>query len=337
MKTLINDIKTGNFKHVYLLTGEEAWLRRTYRDRLVRALMPDENSMNFHVYSGDRLSETEIIEQAETLPFFSDRRVICLDGTGLFRQAAGPLADYLKSVPDYLYMIFTEDDVDKRSRMYKAVRQNGAVIEFHEQTEAALSAWILRNLQEAGLQIRKGNMEYLLSRTGTDMTHILLETDKLIHYCTSSLPAESASGQPGTAPAEVTREDIDAVISDRTENRIFDMISAVTENRTGDALSLYADLLSLKEPPMRILYLTAQQYSRLLVIRELDAGGSPTSEIASKAGIPPFAVRKNLRLARSLTSGFLKDRLRACAEAEEAVKTGRLTDRLACELILMNR
>ena len=47
MKTIREDIKGGNFKKVYLLYGEEAYLRNQYRDLLIRALVPEGDTMNF--------------------------------------------------------------------------------------------------------------------------------------------------------------------------------------------------------------------------------------------------------------------------------------------------
>ena len=38
MKQLNEDMKTKQFKHIYLLWGEEAYLRKQYRDRLREAL-----------------------------------------------------------------------------------------------------------------------------------------------------------------------------------------------------------------------------------------------------------------------------------------------------------
>lgn len=38
MKALQEDIKTGNLKHAYLLYGEETYLVKQYRERLVQAL-----------------------------------------------------------------------------------------------------------------------------------------------------------------------------------------------------------------------------------------------------------------------------------------------------------
>ena len=62
----------------------------------------------------------------------------------------------------------------------------------------------------------------------------------------------------------ITRADIEAVCTTQITNRIFEMIRAVTEKKQRKALDLYQDLLALKEPPMRILFLLARQFNLLL-------------------------------------------------------------------------
>ena len=47
MKSLNEDIKTGNFKPVYLLYGEEAYLKKQYRDRITKAIFPDGDTVNY--------------------------------------------------------------------------------------------------------------------------------------------------------------------------------------------------------------------------------------------------------------------------------------------------
>ena len=68
MQRLVQDIKTGQFARVYLLYGEEAYLRKQYRDRLKEAIIGDD-TMNYHYYEGKNISTGEVIDQAETLPF----------------------------------------------------------------------------------------------------------------------------------------------------------------------------------------------------------------------------------------------------------------------------
>ena len=322
MKELIDDIKNGIFRHVYLLYGEESYLKLLWRDRLQKALIPEENSMNLNIFSGKGISEAAVIDQAETVPFFSDRRVIRLDNTGLFSSQTELLPAYLEQLPDYLVLIFTETEIDKRNRLFKAVSKYGYCAEFKEQSSVTIEKWILQLIGPSGLKIRKSNMDFLISRTGTDMSRVLLETDKLIHYC---------EGQE-----EITREAIEKVTTEQPENHIFEMISAVTEKQYRTAMKLYADLLAMKEPPLRILYLVGLQYNRLLMIHELDESGKGAQEMASEIGISPYAVKKHLRLARNLTREQLKTAVENCTLLEEDVKTGRIGDRLAVELAMLN-
>ena len=53
MKTIDNDIKAGEFKKVYLLYGEERYLIRQYRDKLIKAMVKENDTMNFSSFEGD--------------------------------------------------------------------------------------------------------------------------------------------------------------------------------------------------------------------------------------------------------------------------------------------
>ena len=76
MQRLNEDIKTGQFHQMYLLYGEEAYLRRQYRDNLRKALVPEEDTMNCTIYSGKDINVNEMIDMAGTMPFFAERLVI---------------------------------------------------------------------------------------------------------------------------------------------------------------------------------------------------------------------------------------------------------------------
>lgn len=335
MKNLKKDIEQKQFHRVYLLYGPESYLRIRYRDLLTKAILPNEGDMNLNIMKADSITEQDIIDQAETLPFFADMRVIRLDDTGLFklklsrgdafRKPAELLPDYLAKIPETTVIIFNEENVDKRSRMYKAVQKYGLAVEFKEADEKTLTAFVLKMLAREGLRIRPSTMEYFLNRTGNDMNHIRRETDKLIHYIRGCGDAE-----------EVTREDIEAIVSDRIENRIFEMITDIAASKTKEALSLYADLLAGKEPPMRILSLITREFNNLLLIKEMSSQGESRDAIAKAAGMPPFAVRKSMDLLRSYTNEQLERAVKLCIQSDEDIKNGKITDRMAVELIILH-
>jgi DNA polymerase III subunit delta len=166
-------------------------------------------------------------------------------------------------------------------------------------------------------------MNFFLERTGDDMETIRTELEKLISY---------TMGQE-----VVTREDIEAVTTVQVTNKIFDMVTAIVTGKTKTAMDLYEDLLTLKEPPMRILFLIARQFNQILLVKEMMASGNDKSAIASKLKIPPFVAGKLMPQARTFTREQLAGCVEACVEAEEAVKTGQLGDRLAVELMIMRK
>lgn len=57
--------------------------------------------------------------------------------------------------------------------------------------------------------------------------------------------------------------------------------------------------------------------------------------MAKIAGIPPFAVRRNVSQAKGFSMEQLKQALRDGVDLEEAVKTGRMNDQMAVEIFLM--
>ena len=102
-----------------------------------------------------------------------------------------------------------------------------------------------------------------------------------------------------------------------------------------EALDLYYDLLELKEPPMRILYLIVRQFNGILQVKDLMSRGISGKEIASKIGAAPFVASKYQAQAKYFEMNTLLDALNECAKTEEAVKQGRLNDRLGVELIII--
>lgn len=322
MRQINDDIKQGNFRQAYLLYGEERYLRRQYRQRLQKALCGDGDAMNTHFYEGKNLAVGEIIDLAETLPFLAERRVIFIADSGLFKSGGEQLAEYLTSPCETAFFVFTESEVDKRSKLFKTVQAKGYAAEFAVQDEKTLMRWTAGVLAKDNKKITENTIRLLLSKTGTDMENIQMELEKLICYCMDR--------------DVVTDADVEAVCTVRISNHIFDMITAIADKQQKRALDLYYDLLALKEPPMRILFLIARQCNMLLQAKELKSKGYDGRTIAGKLGTAPFIATKYLNQAAKFKSATLRAAVEKCVEAEEAVKTGRMNDVMSVEILIMS-
>lgn len=320
MQRLIQDIKTQQFNHIYLLFGEEAYLRKQYRDKLKEAIIGDDN-MNYHYYEGKDISIGEVIDQAETLPFFAQRRLIVLENSGFLKSGGEQLAEYFSAPAQTTYFLLVETEVDKRSKLYKTVTAKGCAVEFAVQDENTLKRWILGMVKKEDKKISENSLNYLLEKTGTDMENIRKETEKLFCYCMNK--------------EVITEKDIEEICTKRIGNHIFDMVSAIADKKQKQALELYYELLAQKEPPMRILFLIARQFNMLLQVKELRGKGYQNKAIGEKVGLPGFIAGKYVAQAARFQTEELRDAVEACVEAEEAIKTGRINDNMSVEMLII--
>lgn len=321
MQRINEDIKTENFKQMYLLCGSEDYLRSQYRDRLKKALIGNGDAMNLSCFEGKDISQPQLVDLAETMPFLAERRVIVIENSGMFKGGSDVLADYLKEVSPTAFFVFSEKEVDKRNRLYKVVKDKGYVGEFGEQDEATLTRWVAGLVKKENMEIDRAAIALLLYKTGTDMENIRRELEKCICYCLKR--------------GKITAQDVEMICTERLSNRIFDMINFLAAGKQEQALKLYYDLLALKEPPMRILFLISRQFNMLLQTKMLREKGCDRRIISEKLGVAPFIAGKYMDQAAHFKRSVLRKALEDCVQAEEDVKTGRIGDVMSVELLMI--
>jgi len=320
MKVIKEHIKTGSFKQFYLLYGSEEYLKKLYRDKLKNAILKEENDINYSYFEGKDVDPRKVTEAAQTLPFFSDKRLIVIENSGLFKSQS-ELSELLADTPESSIVLFVENEIDKRSKLFKLVRDRGTVSEMNGLDEQNLKLFVLSLLEQEGKKMTEASIIYFLDKTGTDMLNICNEVEKIIGY---------TFGRELILPA-----DIDAVVTTQITGKIFLMIDAIGSKQPNKALALYYDLLSVREKPMSILFLITRHFNILLQAKDLQALGFNAASISEKISIPPFAVNKYLGQAKNFTVKKLKDALEFGIDIEEQVKTGRLVEKIGVELFIV--
>lgn len=323
MKRIAQDIKQNEFCKVYLLYGQEAYLRNQYKDKLIKALTTEGDTMNFSAYQGKDLPIGEIIDIAETMPFLADRRVIYIDESSLFGATGGSeeLAEYIKQLPDTVCMIFSEESVDKRSKMYKAVVSSGYAACFDRLSREDISKWVLSRLRAEDKQITRQALDDFLDGAGDDMMLIKSELDKLLSY---------TYGREG-----ITSSDIEAICIPRIEDKIFAMLDHMMAHRTQQALMTYSDLLKLREAPSKVLFMIERQLRMILHVKGLLGEGRAQKDIAAALGANPYAIGKIIPYARNSKTEDVVKALDLCAQTEEDSKSGRINDQIGVELLII--
>lgn len=327
IRDLRTQLQAGQFAPVYLVMGDQDYLRTQSRDMIRKALLGDGDAMNSAYYTGDHIPVQEIIDLAETLPFFAERRVITIENSKWFDKGgidADALTEYLPNLPETTHILFIEDKVDKTRRLYKAVQRKGTVLDCATPLPEDLQRWAMAQFRKAGAAPTADAFALFMDNVGDDLLNIKSEIDKLTTYC---LGKES-----------ITRQDVEAVCTPQIKDRIFEMISAIASHQTDLALSIYMDLLKAQTPPQVVLALMIRNYNQLLEVGELAGQGMSAEEIASTIHANPWAVRKRiLPEARSCTPAELRAALQDCIQTDQDYKAGRIGDQLGVETLIVRR
>ncbi len=321
MRRIDEDIQNQTFKNIYLLYGEEEYLKLQYKNKLLSALVNEGDTMNFSKYEGSGIKTSQVIDQAETMPFLAEHRVILIENSGFGKKMPDDLGEYLSNIPDFDIFIFIETTADKRGKLYKSANTLGRAIEMSMPNESTLATWVGTQIKNAGKQMKRDAWSQFLNMTNESMENMARELEKLISYVGDR--------------KQINLEDVEAICVPRIETKIFDMLNAISAKDIRKTMDLYEDMLAAKEPPMRILYMIVRQFRQMIVIKELYKNGDNVGSIAKKVGSPDFAVKRTLQLANNFTEKEITSLLSDVANFEQQVKTGRLDENLAVELIIM--
>ncbi|MGN0496105.1 MAG: DNA polymerase III subunit delta [Lachnospiraceae bacterium] len=322
MDKINEQLKSGEFNNIYLLYGEEGYLKKQYRDKIATALADKEDNMNYNYYEGNKISVGEVMDLGDTMPFFSERRVLVIENSGWFKKAPEDIEKRIDAFPDTTYVIFVENEIDKRNRLYKFVSKAGYASEMKTPTASMLEKWVTKICKEEGKKIEKPTIHFLVSHMGSDMMMLKNELDKLIGYCYDR--------------NEITIEDVKAVCISQAVDKLYNMIDAISIKDQKKALVLYHDLLVLREPAMRILFNLTNHFRALMELSMMSQKEYKYDELASLCGIPVFSVKKDKEQAKRYTYEQLRHMVEMCQMTDQNIKTGRVSDVVGVELLIVD-
>ncbi len=321
MKNIDKDIKEKNFKRSYLIFGEEKYLTMEYENKLKQGVVPKSAELMNTAYF-DGINDTEpVLAAVETLPFFSDYRLVVIENSGLFKTGKKELTDKMteivKNIPETTVVIFSEEDVDKRNSLYKAVKKYGYVCEINNLKYKELIKWVEK--QSDG-RVKGSVAAYFVQCVGNSMEALNGELDKLIVYSGSQT---------------ITNETIDSICTKSLEANMFDMMDAIGNKQSDKALNIYNNMLVMKQSPVAVLTMIARQFKIILECKYLMKKNYTKSQIALELSLRDFMVKKYMDQSKNFSVAKLMEATRDCAELDVRFKKGLITDVLGVEMIII--
>lgn len=325
---LKKDLSAGTPGQLYIVHGEETYLRDYYLGRLKELLLTGGmGEFNLHQIGAKDMSPHRLEEAIDCLPMMAERTLITITDFDLFKAGEKDREAYCKlfaQLPDYCCIVFIYDLIpykgDARTKLAAAIKQHGVVVNFARQDQGDLVDWVRRRFRALGKDIDSRLALDLIFLCGDLMNNLIGEIEKIGAY---------AKGQ------RITREDINAVATPQLDAVVFRMTDAIGEGRFDQAAGVLGELYQMQEPPMRILFSLGKQMRQLYSARLMMERGQGAASLAAMWGLKPYPADKLMRSARRFSLKWCRRAVVLCGQTDLDMKsTGQDPQQLLTTLLL---
>lgn len=283
-RQIINDVKNGNFVPVYLLMGTEPYYPDLVCDEIIKyALTDSERDFNQTVFYGLDTDAGTVASECRSYPMMAERRLVVLkeaQSMKTLEDLATYASDPMEST--VLVILMHGASADKRRALYKNVQKKGVVLVSDALRDYEMPQWITSFYMSRGLDIEPAAAALLAEYAGTDMSRIMLETEKM----QKNLPE-------GTV--RVNAADIEKNVGISRQFSIFELTKALSYMKAEKALKIAAYIGN--GPKFMLLLATAPLYTHFYRILKYEAAllKNPAMSKADRAkllGVNPYFMEE---------------------------------------------
>lgn len=283
-RQIINDVKNGNFVPVYLLMGTEPYYPDLVCDEIIKyALTDSERDFNQTVFYGLDTDAGTVASECRSYPMMAERRLVVVkeaQSMKTLEDLATYASDPMEST--VLVILMHGASADKRRALYKNVQKKGVVLVSDALRDYEMPQWITSFYKSRGLDIEPAAAALLAEYAGTDMSRIMLETEKM----QKNLPE-------GTV--RVNAADIEKNVGISRQFSIFELTKALSYMKAEKALKIAAYIGN--GPKFMLLLATAPLYTHFYRILKYEAAllknpAMSKSDRAKLLGVNPYFMEE---------------------------------------------
>lgn len=329
----IAKLKKGESAPVYLVLGTESYLAGIARDTFIQSILKeDEIDLNFGAYDMEEVPLGVALDDAESIPFFGDHRLVIIDRplflTG--ERTKSKVEHDIKWFEQYLnhpsdttvLVVFAPyEKLDERKKITKLLKKTATLIEVAALSEKEMRHYLKDTIENEGFKISPEAFELFIQLTDAKLSVAMAELPKLFLF--------------GQDTKLITKEAVNELVAKSLEQNIFALNEYVLKKDVGSALNLYQDLLLQKEDPIKINAIMTTQFRLLIQIKILEKKGYQQGDIAKLLKVHPYRVKLGIQQMRKFKEQALLEAYNGLIEAEYRLKTGQGNREMQFELFVL--
>lgn len=318
---LLKELEKGNIRPVYLFCGSEKYLMEEAMKKIESFVVdPAAKYFNYNTFQGSETSVEAVIDAAQTMPMMARRRLVVVkDADKLSSAETEKLGRYIKDPCPSTCLVLTAEKVDLRKGLFQALKDCTA--KFDPVYENQLPQWIKRKAESKSKEITLDACHYLIGVVGSNLLRLENELEKAILYAGDI--------------KEISLKDIEAVSAGSRLKSIFELTDAVGNKDKVKVVNVLGELLGNGENGVYILFMVARQLRLIWKVKTLMDAKLEPAAIGRELKIPPFLQKGIMEQARRFSGKELREIFPRLLEADASLKSGKLTDKLVLESLLL--
>ncbi|MED0659101.1 DNA polymerase III subunit delta [Bacillus smithii] len=326
-------IEKRQFSPLYLVYGPETFFMSELKQKLLQyALNEEEMDFNFSSYDLEETPVELAIEDAETLPFLGERRLVVLHNPVFLKAEKSKekvehnlkrLLDYIEKPAPYSIVVFAApyEKLDERKKITKRLKEKAETFEAKKLNEKETMIWIKERAKAKNKEMDDAAVQQLMTLAGMNLMILASEIDKLAMYATETSVIDAGMVERLTAKS--------------LEQNVFSLVDKIVNGKIEEAFEIYYDLLKQNEEPIKLLSIIASQFRLIYQVKELARKGYGQQKIAAILKVHPFRVKLALEKAQKFTEEDLARIVHLLAECDYAMKTSAMDKKMVIELFLL--
>ncbi len=329
------ELKAKNLNNCYIFFGHDEGLIKSSIEEIKKYALTSYEDLNFTEFDGRKIENIEdIINACETLPFFSDYRIVLIyrawflnDNEDGKKKLVDSLLKYIPNISHQTILVIYTVFTSKRDKPGNKIKKFDKICEVIEaeydgrEKKAFIQDFISSYLKERERDVNKVELEMLFEMyKNSDTMFIKNELDKLSNFAKEKL---------------ITRQHIKEICIGTDDDDIFDLVDSISNKKLNLALDIMNSLIYRGEKSEGIIYFIERQL-RLLLLIKFGIEDNKTLEYISKSLKLNIYVCKNMMTQSvKFTKSQLKDGLKLCLELERKLKTESLDKQAELELLII--
>ena len=312
------DIESGNFKPVYVLTGSELLLRREALTALSHAVLAGSPKEFNETRVTFKESSAEVIADAcRTFPMMGRRRLVVVSGIDALKaKESEALARYFEDPCDTAVLVLVAETVDLKLKVWKAAQKVGRIEKFEPPYQEKLPAWIEHRAKKKKMKIARDAAAFLGEVIGADLAGLDEALERLYLFCADP----NAKG----TPPEIALADVEKCIARTRTHTINDLMTAMGRRDAKSAIRVLESMLETKEPPIRILSMIGFRLRKLWEALERQERGENRDAIGRAISTHAYFLDDVLKQSRMFGHREYAELLDRVFETDRLLKSSRL-------------